>query len=178
MRIIGGQYGKRPVHPPKNLPVRPTTDLAKESLFNILRNKTDFTGKHALDLYSGTGSISYEFASRGCEKVVAVDLNFDCIRFIKKTAAFFEMNQLTAIRSDARRFLKTTPLHFDIVFADPPYQLKELDEVLEIIFDRQLLNPQGLLILEHPGEDNFSEHPGFLELRRYGQVNFSFFQAS
>ena len=140
MRIIGGQFSKRLIHPPKNLPVRPTTDLAKESLFNILRNKTDFQGKIALDLFSGTGSIAYEFASRGCEKVLAVDQNFQCTQFIKNTAAEFGMQNLAAIRSEAFRFIKSTPFKFDLIFADPPYQLGEIPLISTLVFENGFIN--------------------------------------
>lgn len=176
MRIIGGIYGRRVIHPPKNLPVRPTTDLAKESLFNILRSKIDLDGKTALDLFTGTGSLAYEFASRGCEKVIAVDLNFDCVQFVKKTAQNIGMTQLKPVRSDVFRFIKGTPLKFDIIFADPPYQLEELPSVVSLIFEHNLLNENGLMIIEHPKEYDFSSETHFLEQRKYGQVNFSFFR--
>jgi len=175
MRIIGGQFGKRLIHPPKNLPVRPTTDLAKESLFNILRNKTDFQGKYALDLFSGTGSLAYEFASRGCEKVIAVDLNYQCVQFIKKTSTEFEMTNLSAVRSDVFRFIKSTHLKFDLIFADPPYQLEEIPLICKMVFEHNLLNENGIMVIEHPKEVDFSEEEHFSEHRKYGQVNFSFF---
>ncbi|HEY9113325.1 MAG TPA: 16S rRNA (guanine(966)-N(2))-methyltransferase RsmD [Bacteroidales bacterium] len=175
MRIIGGQFSKRLIHPPKNLPVRPTTDLAKESLFNILRNKTDFHGKNALDLFSGTGSLAYEFASRHCEKVVAVDLNFQCVHFIKKTANEFGMQNLSAVRSEVFRYIKTTPFKFDIIFADPPYQMEEIPLISKLVFEYKLLNENGIMIIEHPKEVDFSKEEHFSEHRKYGQVNFSFF---
>jgi 16S rRNA (guanine(966)-N(2))-methyltransferase RsmD len=175
MRIIGGQFSKRVIHPPKNLPVRPTTDLAKESLFNILRNKTDFQGKTALDLFSGTGSLAYEFVSRGCDKVVAVDLNFQCVQFIKKTAAEYKMTNLIAVRSEVFRFIKTTPHKFDLIFADPPYQLEEIPLISKLVFDYNLLKENGIMIIEHPREVDFSKEEHFSEHRKYGQVNFSFF---
>jgi 16S rRNA (guanine(966)-N(2))-methyltransferase RsmD len=175
MRIIGGQFGKRLIHPPKNLPVRPTTDLAKESLFNILRNKIDFHGKTALDLFSGTGSLAYEFASRGCEQVIAVDLNFQCVQFIKKTASEFKMGQVKALRSDVFRFIQSTPLQFDLIFADPPYQLEEIPLISKLVFENNLLKSNGFLIIEHPKEFDFSKEVHFSEHRKYGQVNFSFF---
>lgn len=175
MRIIGGQYAKRLIRPPKNLPVRPTTDLAKESLFNILRNKTDFYGKNALDLFSGTGSLAYEFASRDCKEVVAVDINFQCIQFIKKTAVDFDMTNLRAVRSDVFRFIKTTPLQFDIIFADPPYQLEEISKINHLIFENNLLSENGIMIIEHPKEVDFSLAQYFVDHRKYGKVNFSFF---
>jgi 16S rRNA (guanine(966)-N(2))-methyltransferase RsmD len=117
MRIIGGKYGRRTLKPPKNLPVRPTTDLAKESLFNILSNKIDFQNKSALDLFAGTGSISFEFASRACSKVIAIDKNYPCIQFIKTTASGLGMENLQAIRADAFRFIQTSSGKFDLIFA-------------------------------------------------------------
>ncbi len=175
MRIIGGKYGRRLISPPKNLPIRPTTDLAKESLFNILRHKTDFTGKKALDLFAGTGSISYEFSSRGCSEVTAVDMNPRCTRFIKDTAHGFEMN-IQVIRTDVFRFIKSTPFTFDLIFCDPPYDLPEISRISEMIFHYGLLNEDGLLIIEHPGTIDLSEQPWFIDHRKYGHVNFSFFQ--
>ena len=176
MRIIGGKYSRRLIHPPKNLPVRPTTDLAKESLFNILRHQVDFQDKNALDLFAGTGSISYELASRGCAQVISVDQNYRCIRFIKETSQGFEMN-IKAVRADVFRFIKSTPLKFDLIFADPPYSLEGIENISQMIFEHQLLNPGGLLVVEHPGSIDLSEQPGFSSHRNYGKVNFSFFRA-
>lgn len=178
MRIIGGKYGRRIINPPKNLPVRPTTDLAKESLFNILRHKIDFEGKTALDLFAGTGSLSYEFASRGCASVTAVDQNYKCTQFIKDTIRGFEMLQVQVVRADALRFLKSTPTKFDIIFADPPYDLTGIEQIGPLILERAILNDKGILIIEHPGTIDLSLQPGFIEHRKYGQVNFSFFQIS
>ncbi|RLD73091.1 MAG: 16S rRNA (guanine(966)-N(2))-methyltransferase RsmD [Bacteroidetes bacterium] len=175
MRIIGGKYGRRLINPPKNLPVRPTTDLAKEGLFNILHNRIDFTGKKALDLFSGTGSISYEFASRGCTPVVSVDQNYRCTQFIKDTARSFEMD-IQVIRSDVFRFIKSSPFTFDLIFCDPPYDLPEISKISEMIFRFDLLHTNGLLIIEHPGTLDLSGQLGFTEHRKYGHVNFSFFQ--
>jgi 16S rRNA (guanine(966)-N(2))-methyltransferase RsmD len=128
-----------------------------------------------MDLFSGTGSLAYEFASRGCLKVVAVDLNFQCVHFIKKTAADFGMKQLTAIRSDVFRYIRTTPLKFDLIFADPPYQLEQIPQISKLVFEYKLLNENGILVVEHPKEFDFSEEEHFTEHRKYGQVNFSFF---
>lgn len=175
MRIIGGTYGKRIIKPPKNLPVRPTTDLAKESLFNILNHKIDFPGKSALDLFTGTGSLAYEFCSRGCEPVVAIDQNFRCVQFVKQTAKDFGMEQLKVIRSDVFRYLKISSTKFDIIFADPPYDLPEINEISLRVFENNLLKEDGWLIIEHPKEVDFSSQDYFFEHRRYGHVNFSFF---
>ncbi len=175
MRIIGGKYSRRLIPTPKNLPVRPTTDLAKESLFNILHNRIDFSGKKALDLFAGTGSISYEFASRGCSPVISVDQNNRCTRFIKDTAHSFEMD-IQVIRSDVFRFIKSSPSTFDVIFCDPPYALPEISRISEMIFQFELLHAEGLLIIEHPGTIDLSGQPWFNEHRKYGHVNFSFFQ--
>lgn len=176
MRIIGGKYSKRIIKPPKKLPVRPTTDLAKESLFNILSNKTSFEQKVVLDLFAGTGSLSYEFESRGCRQVIAVDLNFRCIQFIKQTVNELGMESIRPIRSDVFRFIKNCKLKFDIIVADPPYQMENIPDISYYVFKNQLLKSNGWLIIEHPKEVGFSDQKYFTEHRRYGHVNFSFFQ--
>jgi len=175
MRIIGGTFKRRFIHPPKSLPVRPTTDLARESLFNILNNNIDWEGKSVLDLFSGTGAVSYEFLSRGCENVLAVDSNYQCTSFIKKTAAEFEMDSLRVMCADVFRFLKSAKISFDIIFADPPYSIEGIDLLPGLVFDNNLLNPEGIFVLEHPIAYDFSEHPHFREHRKYGKVNFTFF---
>ena len=175
MRIIGGKYSKRIIKPPKNLPVRPTTDLAKESLFNILNNKIEFQGKTALDLFTGTGSMAYEFCSRGCKRVIAVDQNYKCVQFVKKTALDFGMDEIEVVRSETFRFIKNSPMKFDIIFADPPYNLENIHEISLNIFEKQLLNNDGWLIVEHPKEIDFTNQEHFVEHRKYGHVNFSFF---
>lgn len=176
MRIISGKFGRRIIKPPKNLPIRPTTDLAKESLFNILRHKIDFDGKSVLDLFSGTGSLSYEFASRGCLSVIAVDLNHKCTQFIKETVRGFDMENVQVVRADTFRFIESTPFKFDIIFADPPYDLPDIESISLKIWERSLLNSDGILIVEHPGTIDLSNQTGFVEHRKYGQVNFSIFQ--
>ena len=175
MRIIGGKYKRRLIRPPKNLPVRPTTDLAKESLFNIIQYKTEIRDKSALDLFSGTGSIAFEFASRGCSTVYAVERDSRCARYIKQTAADFGMEQLKTVHSDVFRFLNPRTPRFDIIFADPPYQMKNIEEIPKLIFKYDLLLPGGLLVIEHPKEIDFSAQDHFVEHRKYGHVNFSFF---
>jgi len=175
MRIIAGEYKRRFIHPPANLPVRPTTDLARESLFNILNNIVEWQGKSVLDLFAGTGAVSYEFISRGCDRVLAVDSNFQCVSFIKKTASSFEMDNLKVMRTDVFRFLKSAKINFDIIFADPPYEMEGIDKLPGLIFDNDLLAGNGIFVLEHPRKYDFSEHPHFNEHRKYGKVNFSFF---
>jgi 16S rRNA (guanine(966)-N(2))-methyltransferase RsmD len=176
MRIVGGTYKRRIISPPKNLPVRPTTDLAKESLFNILANIINLHDKVVADLFSGTGNISYEFVSRGAEKVLSIEQNFACVKFIRQTAAGFEMNQLSVIQSDVFRFLKTGTQAYDVIFADPPYALENIPEIQSLVFEYNRLKPNGWLIIEHPKSVDFSECKYFHSLRKYGKVHFSFFQ--
>lgn len=176
MRIIRGTHRGRKINTPANLPVRPTTDMAKESLFNILENHVYFEDLRVLDLYAGTGSISYEFASRESKLVVAVDINPKCISFINETASKFGFDKLKAIRSSSIGFLERINEKFDVIFADPPYDLEGIEMVIEIVFKRDLLNEGGWLIVEHAGEKDFSSFTGFSQHRNYGKVNFSFFR--
>ena len=150
MRIISGKYKGRRINAPKNLPVRPTTDMSKESLFNILNNHFHFDGLKILDLFSGTGNISYEFGSRGAGNITAVDGDFGCVKFIKKTAEEFEL-PITAIKSDVIKFLKTNKSSYDIIFADPPYDMpqKDFEEIISLVFDYVFLVEDGMLIVEH-----------------------------
>lgn len=176
MRIIRGTHKGRRINPPRNLPVRPTTDLAKESLFNILEQDFYFDEVEVLDLFAGTGSISYEFASRGARKVVSVDTNERCLSFIRSTGKAFGFENLQAVRSSALNFLRMTSRQYDIIFADPPYDLDRLDEMVDRVFERQLLKENGTLVVEHSGNWDFSVFPWFFEERRYGKVHFSFFR--
>ncbi len=178
MRIVSGKYKGRHIKPPKNFKARPTTDFAKENLFNILNNILDFTGITVLDLFSGTGSISYEFASRECISVISVESNYRHNNFIKKTIDELGINQITAYKSDAFRYVKSCNTKFDVVFADPPYDLKEIELIPDFIFDNGILNANALLIVEHGDKTDFSKHPKFKELRKYGGVNFSIFENS
>jgi len=175
VRIISGKNRGRRIVAPANLPVRPTTDMAKESLFNILNNLVDFTDLDILDLFAGTGNISYEFVSRGCKSITSVDSNNQCARFIKETAEKLDFNNLTVLRSDAKSFLNNAYTKWDIIFADPPYTMENADFIPKIIHDRELLHPDGLLIIEHNEEKDFSDHENFFDHRKYGKVNFSFF---
>lgn len=176
MRIIRGTHRGRKITAPDSLPVRPTTDLAKESLFNILYNHIYFEDIRVLDLYAGTGSISYEFASRGSQQIISVDIHPQCVRFISETAAQLGFNQMKAIQSSSIGFLNHCSEKFDLIFADPPYELEEIDEVINLVFDKQLLQEGGWLIIEHsPGKD-FSSFPNFSQHRNYGKVNFTFFR--
>ena len=176
MRIISGTLGRRKLHPPENLPVRPTTDLAKESLFNILNNLIDFEDIAMLDLFAGTGSIGFEFISRDAREVCAVDINAGCARFIEKTATEFRVDTLKTFQTDVFSFLKHTLKKFDVIFADPPYDMPNISTLPDIIFEKQLLLPDGMLIIEHSREIDFKAHPQFSQHRNYGKVNFSFFR--
>jgi len=176
MRIIRGTHGGRKILAPANLPVRPTTDLAKESLFNILENYIYFEDIEVLDLYAGTGSISFEFASRGSKAVVAVDINPRCARFISDTALKLAFNQLKVVRTSAMGFLEHCHGKFDLIFADPPYDIEGLEEIPRLVFEKDLLRDKGFLIIEHDKSRNFNAFPGFSQQRNYGKVNFSFFR--
>jgi 16S rRNA (guanine(966)-N(2))-methyltransferase RsmD len=176
MRIISGKYNRRILHPPKNLPVRPTTDLAKESLFNILNSRLDFEDKNVLELFAGTGSISLEFVSRGCKSVLSVDNNQRCVSWIRDASKSLGIKEITALRSDVFRFIKQTHATFDIIFADPPYDMEGIENISLDVFENKLLTGGGWLIVEHPKHIDFSKQPFFVEHRKYGKVNFSFFQ--
>ena len=178
MRIVSGTYKGRLIKPPKNFKARPTTDFAKENLFNILNNNFDFSGVDVLDLFSGTGSISYEFASRECRSVVSVESNFKHHIFIKKTIEELGLTTVKSIKSDAFRYVKSCRERFDIIFADPPYDLKSLNDIPDFIFEQNILKKGGWLILEHGDKTSFSRHTRFKEIRKYGGVNFSIFYNS
>lgn len=177
MRIISGIYGGRRFEAPRNLQARPTTDIAKESLFNILQNRIDFDDITALDLFSGTGSISFELLSRGAGNVVCVEMGRTQQQFIQKVSQELKIgHELQLVRGDVFRYLKSTAQQFDLVFADPPYALAELPQLPDLVFERDILKPDGIFILEHGKGDDFSAHPHFVELRKYGAVHFSFFK--
>jgi len=176
LRIIGGTFGGRRVTPPGNLPVRPTTDMAREALFNLLQTRAETEGAIVIDLFGGTGFISYEFCSRGASKVIVVEENPRCVMFIKNTAEQLGMNTLSVIRGDAFRFLKSTMHKADIIFADPPYDHPGIAALPDLVFDHQIVAPDGWFILEHGRTYDFSPHKHFRELRHYGKVHFSFFR--
>lgn len=178
MRIISGIYGRRRFSVPSSFSARPTTDFAKENLFNVLGNLIDWEDLDALDLFSGTGSIAFELLSRGCRHVTAVEKNNAHASFIAKVAKELKTESLQLIRGDAFRYLQSAPSQgFDFIFADPPYSLKELPEVPVLVFERKLLRSDGIFVMEHPREYDFSAHPNFSQHRIYGSVNFTFFQA-
>jgi len=176
LRIISGTHRARQIHPPKGLPVRPTTDLAKESLFNILINRVDFEDIAVLDLFAGTGSISFEFASRGAKDVVAVELNHRCTDFISKCVTEIGFERVFVVKANAFNYLKSVKRKFDVIFADPPYEMQEVNLIPELVFNNSLLNEEGWLIVEHASSVKFTGHPSFVDLRQYGKVHFSFFQ--
>jgi len=178
MRIIGGTLKGLKLNPPKNLPVRPTTDMAKEALFNILQNQIDFDGLRVLDLFSGTGNISLEFASRGAAQVVSVDRSIQCVHYLKDTARQHGLTTIKAFKEDVFKYLDLEADQFDLIFADPPYDLNKIPEIPKIIFDKKLLVSGGLLIVEHQSLQNLSNHPAFMEQRKYGHSSFSFFRAT
>ena len=174
MRIISGKYGGRKLNPPTNLPVRPTTDMAREALFNILNNYYAFEELRVLDLFCGTGTLSFEFISRGSPDVTAIDMNGRCLEFIRKTAEQIGMEGLHTMKTDVFRFLEVSNGSWNIIFADPPYIMKESLLIPGLVFEKNLLSPEGRLIIEHPKEISFSKEPTFIERRSYGRVQFSF----
>lgn len=178
MRIIRGRHQRRQIVAPDNLPTRPTTDMAKESLFNILENQLNWEDTTALDLFAGTGNISYEMVSRGCQHVTAVDENNNCVRFIRETANKLGMTELAVVKSDVFRFLPMHSAKYDLIFADPPYDCKHYDLIVSLIFERGLLKEDGILVVEHDRTIDFSAHPNYYDHRKYGKVNFTFFSAA
>ena len=176
MRIISGSHKGKRIQAPKNLSARPTTDMAKEALFNILNNKIYFEDLEVLDLFAGTGNISYEFASRGAARITAVDRDSKCASFIAKTSKDLNF-PIRAVKSDVFSFLNKIKANYDLVFADPPYQLSNEDfgKIVKLVFDRGLLSEDGMLILEHSKHTDLSTLKNFMESRRYGGSMFSFF---
>lgn len=177
MRIISGKYKGRIIHPPKKLRARPTTDKARESLFNILNNHFALDEIKALDLFSGTGSVGFEFASRGANYVEMVEKNFLHYKFIQETQHHLQMENVRVRRDDFFRYIQKADQKFDIIFADPPYQLERFPEVPVLILKKELLNSEGWFILEHSRDYEFTGLTGYFDTRKYGSVNFSFFRA-
>ncbi len=176
MRIISGEFRGRTIVAPKNFELRPTTDMAKEGLFNILNNEFDFYEISVLDLFSGIGSISFECASRGCSDVVSVEKNAKHSAFIKQTATMLKIKGLKVLNVEVRDFLKIANREFDFIFADPPYNLPWIAEVPNLIYESKAVKPETLVVVEHPAEVDFSSHPNFSRLCKYGKVHFSFFR--
>ena len=176
MRIISGSHKGRTIAPPRNFRARPTTDFAKESLFNVLNNIVEIEDTEVLDLFAGTGSISFEFASRGAKKIDTVEINSVHHAFIRETAQKLGFGQIRAIKTNAMKFITFCSATYDIIFADPPYEMAAVDEIPDMIFQNNLLRQDGLLILEHSNNYNFNEHSRFVDSRCYGSVNFTFFK--
>ena len=176
MRIIGGRLKGRRINPPSDFKARPTTDFAREGLFNILNNRVDFEGLDVLDLFSGTGSISYEFASRGVAAVHLVEKDMRHVNGIKKMLRELELENTKVIHIDVRTFLKACSVKYDLVFADPPYELPWLKELPDLVTQAGVIKDDGFFILEHPRDLSFTGHKLFFEHRNYGGVNFSFFK--
>ena len=177
MRIISGIYKSRRFDIPKNFNARPTTDFAKENIFNVIGNLIDLEDAIALDLFAGTGSIGFELLSRGCREVVCVEKDAVHYTFIKKVKDELKTDQLSAVRADAMKYIASVKQTFDFIFADPPYAFKNLPHIPELVLSHHLLNPNGIFVMEHPKEYNFSHLPGFSQRRVYGSVNFSIFNA-
>ncbi len=176
MRVISGIYKKRRFDVPHTFKARPTTDFAKENLFNVLMKYLNFEEPlRALDLFAGTGSISIELLSRGCEQVVSVEKEAAHYAFIRKIMQELKNDCWHAFRGDALKYIRSCPEPFDFIFADPPYALSELETLPDLIFQNKLLKNTGLFVLEHGKKNHFETHPCFLEQRTYGSVNFSFF---
>jgi len=177
VRIISGKYKGKRLMAPKKLPVRPTTDFAKEALFNILNNKIDFSESSLLDLFSGTGNISYEFASRGTQDIVSVDQHYGCVKYINKTAEELAFS-IKTVKADVLKYLLTTSLKFDVIFADPPYNIdqEDFEALINSVFSKKLLNQDGFLIIEHSKHTDLSSSEYFSDARRYGGSVFSFFE--
>ncbi len=177
MRIISGKLKARRFSVPKNFPSRPTTDFAKEGLFNILENQIDLYDLNILDLCVGTGNISFELLSREAGQVTAVDINLNCLRFVRKNAEDMKIdNEIRTVKMDILHFLKLTEETYDLIFADPPYAYKHHAEIAILVFERALLNENGLLVIEHGKDVDLSTITQFVFSRNYGGVHFSFFR--
>lgn len=176
MRIIGGTHGGRKINPPTNMPyTRPTTDIAKEGLFNILQNMIDFEGIKSLDIFGGTGSISYELASRGAADLTIIERDKNMAAFIRKNSTAFGFEHFKLLQLEVFKFLNQCTESFDFIFAGPPYALTEIDSIPDIIFERKLLKEDGIFVLEHTPRNNYEDHARFLKVKNYGTTLFSFF---
>lgn len=176
MRIIGGKYRGRRIEPPSDLKARPTTDFAREGLFNILANRIDFESANVLDLFSGTGSISFEFSSRGAASVHLVEKNLKHLQGINRIIKNVGFENIRPIHIDVRTYLRACQAKYDVVFADPPYDLPWLNDLPSLVMEAGILNEDGFFILEHPRDLSFNDSKYFFEHRNYGGVNFSFFK--
>lgn len=179
MRVISGIYKRRRFDVPNSFKARPTTDFAKENLFNVLcNNYIDFEdGVTALDLFAGTGSISIELVSRGCDRVISIEKDPQHLAFINHVMKEVKTDKCFPMRADVFKYIEKCHEQFDFIFADPPYALKDLESIPDRIFENGLLKEDGILVLEHGKDNHFEDHRHFIERRIYGSVNFSFFRA-
>ena len=175
MRIISGKYGRRRFNVPTNITARPTTDMARENLFNVLNNLVDFDGLVALDLFSGTGAISFELLSRGCASVTSVEKASTQYNFIRKVKEQLKDENLVTVKGDVFKFIDSCTRRFDLIFADPPYDLPRFADVPRLVLDSPVMGPGSIFVMEHPREHDFSALPHFMQHRAYGKVNFSIF---
>ena len=177
MRIIAGKYGGRRIHPPTNMPyTRPTTDIAKEGLFNILQNRVQIEGAKTLDLFGGTGCISYELASRGAADLTIVEKDVQMLAFIKKNVDLLKIDNAHVLQMDVFQYLNTCTQQYDIIFAGPPYALNTIDDLPRIIVERKLISEVGYFVLEHTPRNDYKKFPGYSFERNYGTTIFSFFE--
>jgi 16S rRNA (guanine(966)-N(2))-methyltransferase RsmD len=175
VRVVSGKYRGKRFSPPKKFPSRPTTDFAKEALFNILENRLDWEDIKVLDLFAGTGNISIEFLSRGVAQVLSIEAHSVCVRHMHKLNAELNDDNWSIMRRDAFRYVEEANLAYDLIFADPPFGLKNVDTLPDLVFEHEKLAEDGLLIIEHGKENDFTSHPRFEDVRGYGGVFFSFF---
>lgn len=178
MRVISGKYKGRRFNPTGLKQTRPTTDFAREGLFNILNNQLDFDGLQVLDLFSGSGAVAVEFISRGVKRAISVEQEVMCVKFIHMLKGDFKIDNLEIVKSDALKFIKKTHLPFDIIFADPPYDYDDYEALINVVFERELLSKNGTLIIEHDKHKNFEGQQQFMSNRKFGNVQFSFFPNS
>lgn len=177
MRIVGGSFGGRRFNPPAKIPARPTTEVAKEGLFNVLNNMLDFEGLKTCDIFGGTGSISYELASRGATDLTLIERDPTSIRFIKETAkALGILAQMRIVQGDVFSFIKQSTEAYDFIFAGPPYALETIDDLPILVFEKKMLSDEGIFVLEHTPRNDYQSHPHFIKMKNYGTTVFSFFQ--
>ncbi len=177
MRIVGGEFSGRRFSPPTGIPARPTTDVAKEGLFNILEHMMDIEGCSTCDLFGGTGSISYELASRGAERLTLIERDMVSINFIKKTAKELGIDQkMHIIKGDVFKFMKQSRDHYNFIFAGPPYALTTIDDLPHLVFEQKMLAPGGIFVLEHTPRNDYQQHPNFRRMKNYGTTVFTFFE--
>lgn len=176
MRIVGGEFSGRRFSPPTGIPARPTTDVAKEGLFNTLEHMMDLEGIKTCDIFGGTGSISYELASRGAADLTLIERDTASIQFIKKTAeALGIADKMRIIKGDVFKFMKQNKEQYDFIFAGPPYALETIDDLPLLVFEKKMLKPEGIFVLEHTPRNDYQNHPNFVRLKNYGTTVFSFF---